>query len=1091
MGARPLWGLLSFVLALSVGGAAWAADADNVRYQDAGGNWIAPVAGDRVQVALDDPYSVGLPTVDGAYVRGGFIAPVDTNNNVRVTGNIDENSVVGGASEGAAGGNVTGNTITVSAGATVHGHIIGGVNNSSSTATALTDHNAVIFNGTSTYIVTGGFSKSGGASTFNTVTINGGSVANGTDSAIVQGGVSRAGTGPYTPTTSAVSDNAVTINSTGIFNFINGGVIDNGDPGATMARNSVTVSNATVTRGIVGSNSQDGTVNISDSHVTVNNIRFDGAGVDDVIAGALGRDAGVLQGNTVSVNGGEFTDLYGIFGAYVPYDIGHLTTADANFANLTGVTVAVSGGVSASRTAVGAITGGALVITRSNVTSSAFGVAGGFSDQGGAVAGATAIIEDSQITGDVFGGRSGTAAVTDNEVNLTRSVVTGNVYGGFTTSAVAAATGNTVYLESARISGDLYGGLNLGTPADNQVILRSGRNEVAGVTRVGGKLTVLGGDNYFAGNVTAVKPTAGAELYAVEFAGGVTELGDGLSATTGSFLTRSGATARLTGGNVTLSGSGTSFTVEGGATLSVESASALTITAPTVDFMTGANLNIAATNLSLAGTAASIGNGATVTFEEKSGVRGSLSVNLGTDLVAVGDVVNVVLIGDFSAGAPINLINNAGAATLVANNYFSLFHELGLDGTSKILQAVAPKSSSAVLGTIAAAKGFARTWNFESGLALVERIRSDPASAALAADLTKMLNHLYLDVPGGQAELLLRQYIGEALIDNQRAAVSTAIKVQGLVYGRLDRVREYNSLTPPGAGDEAPSAGDGSELNRIWVGGFGNWAKEKNGDGVLGYKYEASGFALGYDRSFAGAPGFTLGASLAASFGKLKNNDGLTKTDVDTLGFGIYASYLFDNGVFIDGSGAFANSKNDYKVNLADGSGQKSGSFDIKTYQYGLRVGLMKVVEGFQIIPSIGARYTLIRQDGWTETARSAGVPVAANRFGKVSDHQVDIPFLLKINRTFETSFGSVTPEIRLGYEYTAKKADGELEVGYVGSSRMARLRGIKSRRGTALTGAGLKVKTESNWDVFANYDLEFGGSYRNHEVGLGIGFEF
>jgi outer membrane autotransporter protein len=114
-----------------------------------------------------------------------------------------------------------------------------------------------------------------------------------------------------------------------------------------------------------------------------------------------------------------------------------------------------------------------------------------------------------------------------------------------------------------------------------------------------------------------------------------------------------------------------------------------------------------------------------------------------------------------------------------------------------------------------------------------------------------------------------------------------------------------------------------------------------------------------------------------------------------------------------------------------------------------------------------------------------------ANFYAKHSDHQVDIPLQVKFNTTIEAGSARITPELRLGWTFVAKKPDNVMNVGFVGSNLTTRIEGVKPRTNTFQAGAGLKVATDGALDVYLNYDLDAGSGYKHHNASLGLGFEF
>jgi outer membrane autotransporter protein len=364
---------------------------------------------------------------------------------------------------------------------------------------------------------------------------------------------------------------------------------------------------------------------------------------------------------------------------------------------------------------------------------------------------------------------------------------------------------------------------------------------------------------------------------------------------------------------------------------------------------------------------------------------------------------------------------------------------------------------------------------------------SNPSLVPLNQQLETLVTDITFNLSPGLAEEALKQLVGESLVNVNTAVASTVMKTQSVVFNRLDRVREIESgnLTPP-------AAGSGSELNRVWVGGFGIWSREDDSSTVSGYTYSGGGVALGYDRKFEGLSGLRLGVSGAFSGGRIDNNDDRTTVDLATAGFGVYGSYVLPNNVFFDANVGYARTRNEYTTNLILG-GNKTGEFDINSWQFGLRGGVIIKGERWQLIPSVGVKYTILEQDDFTDRldapARAAGY--VANHYRSRTDHQVDIPVQVKFNATVQAGSATVTPEFRLGYNFAVKKLDNEMRVGFVGSDDTARIIGTRARGNSFQAGVGLKINTGGVLDAFVNYDLDAAHRYVSHNASIGIGFEF
>jgi outer membrane autotransporter protein len=368
---------------------------------------------------------------------------------------------------------------------------------------------------------------------------------------------------------------------------------------------------------------------------------------------------------------------------------------------------------------------------------------------------------------------------------------------------------------------------------------------------------------------------------------------------------------------------------------------------------------------------------------------------------------------------------------------------------------------------------------------LVTRIGAPNDNPALAQRFKEIIYDIHelpdKDAAAAVLATFLKQSAGEHLLGLTEAIALTTYKSQGVIMGRLDRIYQSDLAIPPAAGFDDSS-------NRVWVGGFGSWARQKNQNDIDGYDYDAGGVSLGYDRLVAG--GLRLGVAGTFSSGKLKTSAGRGEIDIDTAAFGLYGSYVFQNSAFVDATASYGHSSNDSEVMLP-GGGTKTGSFDINTFLVGARLGKIFAFDTISLTPTVGVRYLHFSQDGWSEAMRNSAGYGLENWFGKRNDSVVEIPLQLKLDGAFQAGQATITPELRLGWTFMAKRPDNELNVGFRGSNLSTTVYGTKPKRNSFQIGGGAKINVNENMDIFVNYDLDLASHYRSHMASGGLGFNF
>ena len=455
-------------------------------------------------------------------------------------------------------------------------------------------------------------------------------------------------------------------------------------------------------------------------------------------------------------------------------------------------------------------------------------------------------------------------------------------------------------------------------------------------------------------------------------------------------------------------------------------------------------------------------------------------------LISVGGLTTI------ESGAKVELAGvegvNAGNKTILTsgnfadgNVFYNPLYQLAIVGNDLVVAGYL--GSGETIGQAVGGLG----GNYLNGSALIDAILQNPNSQAfLTGRLIGQLETIAaLSADGNPAaETAVKQLIGEESLSAFNAGLNTIQQISGALDKRFGALHGFN---------RAPAAGYGSAANRAWAGGFGNWIRQKSDNRVDGFDYNSGGVMLGYDREIDPVPGLTLGLAGAWSWGKLKNDDGLAKTDVDSATLSLYGSYELGGSFFVDGALGFGWGSNEATTNLVLG-GQKRGDFDNQSFMAGLTFGyVFELAPETRLIPSVGLQYTHLKQDGWNERITSDPNNLAvANWYGDTKGDYLDIPLNLRLNHTWQGDSGlTVTPELRLGGVISAKNSDSELHMGFVGAGDSTVIYGVDPGRSRFTVGAGIKVQVNDTVDIFADYDYQGRSGLSVHNASAGLGFSF
>jgi uncharacterized protein with beta-barrel porin domain len=1015
-----------------------AADITGVTIQPAGGSEVTANTDDNVITGAT--YGLGVPDPLGQTTNGIITKRSNDSsatNTITVSGPV-EYSVVGGIQVQAAptSANSNGNTVNVTTGGIVgvapdKGAVAGGL---SYVTGGHANTNKVNVQGSVYKLVIGGIAANGGGTADgNEVRISGDAQVG----AVFGGDVCSYNIGVFcgTAATGTAQNNNIYYSgsNTSVVVELTGGRVGQTTGSGSVYNNYVEVSGGKVTDTIIG-----GWLHADNSGTYVGTVSYNTVKIINLISssriyGGQGGSNANVENNTVLIEStfnGQAGDLYGGSGINGNVNSNNVTINSGNTRQIFGGASFGTGNADSN-------------IVKVTNTTAYYSVFGGVSTAGNSNSNQVTI-KNSDITGTIYGGRVNDTGKQSNSniVRVSDTRVSGNITAGNSSTGAE----NEVYLAGVTAL-DIVGGYS----HDNLVRFESGVNNVRAVTNAG-DIEILDGTNTFTGLVSNLKAGDSVNITGGEsfFQMGLTSLGE-VNIESATVYLYSSQTYSATNG----------FTVDAGGAIDIGKQT-VSITNGNVTFKAGAALNLDGDSA----TKGTLTTGNNVTFEDNSKIR--LTYTGATDPWV----------------ANIQLVQAGGTLTVNVDKIDSGFYELVKSGTN-ILEVAGKNTIDDVLDTASVDI----TPNIQAGSALMSRIavasQTDASLVPLNRDLETAVMNIIDNYPD-ETEEALKQLVGESVAGVNTAVSTTVLKNQSVVFNRLDRVREieFANLTPP-------AAGSGSELNRIWVGGFGIWSQEDDSDTVRGYKYAGGGVALGYDRKFEGVPGLRLGISGVYANGRIKNNDGRTSVDLSTVGVGVYGSYVLPNNVFFDASVAYANTRNEYSTNLIVG-GRKTGTFHINSWQFGVRGGVVIKGDNWQIIPSVGVRYLFLRQGAFADTLNAAAAGnTVGNYYRSRTDHQVDIPVQIKFNTTVKAGSATLTPELRLGYNFAVKKLDNAMEVGFVGAADTARVVGPRARGNSFQAGVGLKVNTGGVVDFFVNYDLDVSNHYRSHNASLGLGFEF
>ncbi len=288
-------------------------------------------------------------------------------------------------------------------------------------------------------------------------------------------------------------------------------------------------------------------------------------------------------------------------------------------------------------------------------------------------------------------------------------------------------------------------------------------------------------------------------------------------------------------------------------------------------------------------------------------------------------------------------------------------------------------------------------------------------------------------------------------------------------------------------------------LNRIWVGGLGDYQNAADKDFFSGYKYKAGGLQLGYDRAFG-----AMIAGVSASYIRGNYEDKAAfahDSKIENWAFDAYATYNFSSGFFATVAGGYTYSKNNlrelYGVDTdldLDGGwvGQKNHT---NTWWASGKIGYdIEVCDNFSISPSLGVNWWDSR--GSAYNANLNGTDFL--NYSGIKTHGVELPVEVRVAYDINFSdLATLTLEANGGYAYNftdngVKGMVTDLDVNNTrtkaGNSRYAYGRDLGHNSWYA--GAGVKFRYD-HWDMGVKYDYYGRSAYQDHRVTAQVGYSF
>lgn len=691
-----------------------------------------------------------------------------------------------------------------------------------------------------------------------------------------------------------------------------------------------------------------------------------------------------------------------------------------------------------------------------------FDTAGNDIDVGGVVEGVATDLANITIQGgntvtnnSVWGGATANSILESIVVNGSEFNVVNNVNSGgisltganstLTVSGTSSVTGNITGDGSANTfnlsnTAAMAGAFNLGGGAD---VVNLNGGSIAGILEFGSGNNVLNVGGVFT-TAAAFQATAGNIAMNV-LSGGDFTLAHALNAGAGNVTTSSGGSLALNQ-NLTTTGM---FTNNGTAEIALNR----TLTAATYDATSTGSVVFVVNRTAGVLTNSSI----SLTGGALDLTNTTVDINLagGSDDLVVGDSFTI---GQGTAPATINTRR--------------------LTGNSSLYDYLVTSSGNNILFSVVANQVIAN----ENDSELAELLSSGLAGTT-DPQLIAIQNAFNNASSEEETSNVLRS-VQTTVDDGARAGASNVLSsILDIATDRLASLSDNDLGSGLSSGDEVRGL-------RAWGQAFGLKADQGERQGIAGYDASSWGGVIGLDTEDL-VKSAVIGAAL--SYGSTdvnSNNVNSTDTDIDSYQLTLYGDYDFNPQTYVSGLAAYAyNDIDTLRHNVGTISGLDAKG-DYKADQYTIRAeaGHRFKAGGFILTPNVMTHWTHFNPEDYTETG-------AGGASLNVSNEETDIFEVgvgLKAGFITKLSNGAfLSPQLRVGYRYDLVGDNVQATTSFTGGGTAFSTEGFDPARSTYNLGLSVKYYAVGDWEMSADYGLDYKSDYVSHAGFLRAAYKF
>ncbi|EJL83657.1 outer membrane autotransporter barrel domain-containing protein [Herbaspirillum sp. CF444] len=318
----------------------------------------------------------------------------------------------------------------------------------------------------------------------------------------------------------------------------------------------------------------------------------------------------------------------------------------------------------------------------------------------------------------------------------------------------------------------------------------------------------------------------------------------------------------------------------------------------------------------------------------------------------------------------------------------------------------------------------------------------------------------------------------------QSAQVSTQA-VLNVTSSHIDTLR-----TAQAAGSGVSTGERASDI-ALWGQAFGGQANQGNRAAGSGYRAGYSGLLIGADTALSDQ--WRIGGVFSYADTSVNGGGDNTGSSAHIKAYGLtgYGGYTAENW-YLNLSGGIVQQKYNTLRSVAytGFSGNAAGQFDGTQYVASAQAGYPIRLDAMTTLtPIAGLTYSRLRQDAYTETGS-----VAALHVNSSSTSSVKSDLGAKLERSFKTSYGEVTPSVQLSWRHEYRDTSVQSVANFAADASGATsftTQGAAANKNTGVLVLGATLARSRNLTLAARYTMEAARGYTAQTADVRLRYQF